>query len=349
MASGSRSSSVSLTGTGMPPAWAGPWFWLAVAALAVAGFFVNSSYVLHIMILCFLWAMVAASWDLVVGYAGIMNYGQLVFFAFGAYTSGFLAAKLGVTPLVSMAIGAAATGLIGVLMGLPCLRLRGEYVALFTFAVHLAMPPVIQQGRDLGLGGNTGLLGIPPVNLFGYVIGPLDKLGWYYLALAVAAVSVYLIYFVLLRSRLGHAFVALRDSEGFARALGIDDFKYKLLAFTISAAFAGLAGALYAHYTTVVTPKILGNEFFLMAMVMLAVGGMGRFPGVLIGAFIVIIGNELLRSFDNYRLIVLGVVVVATVLLLPNGLVSLAGRLGWREAGGNAPRTRHGTKTNAAG
>ena len=140
-----------------------------------------------------------------------------------------------------------------------------------------------------------------------------------------------------------------RDSEGFARALGIDDFKYKLLAFTISAAFAGLAGALYAHYTTVVTPKILGNEFFLMAMVMLAVGGMGRFPGVLIGAFIVIIGNELLRSFDNYRLIVLGVVVVATVLLLPNGLVSLAGRLGWREAGGNAPRTRPGTKTNAAG
>lgn len=326
----SGGSSASLAGTGMPPASVARWFWVAVAVLALAGTLIGDSYYRHILILCFLWAMVAASWDLVLGYAGIMNYGQLVFFAFGAYVSGFLAAKLGVTPLVAMAIAAAATGLIGLIIGLPCLRLRGEYVALFTFAVHLAMPPLIQQGRDLGLGGNTGLLGIPPVNLFGYVIGPLDKLGWYYLTLVFAAVSVYLIYFVLLRSRLGHAFVALRDSESFARALGVDDFKYKLLAFAISAAFAGLAGALYAHYTTVVTPKILGNEFFLMAMVMLAIGGMGRFPGALIGAFLVIIGNELLRSFDTYRLIVLGLVVVVTVLLLPNGLVSLAERMGWR-------------------
>lgn len=319
-----------LSGTGMPPAWAGRWFWLAVALLALAGAFIDSSYIRHILILCFLWVIVAASWDLVIGYAGILNYGQLVFFAVGAYVSGFLAAKLGVTPLLAMAIAAAATGLVGLLIGLPCLRLRGEYVALFTFAAHLALPPVIQQGRDLGLGGNTGLLGIPPVSLLGHVIGPLDKLGWYYVTLAAAAVSVYLIYFALLRSRVGHAFVALRDSEGFARALGIDDFKYKLLAFSISAVFAGLSGALYAHYTTVVTPKILGNEFFLMALVMLAIGGMGRFPGALIGAFIVIIGNELLRAFDSYRLIVLGVAVVLTVLLLPNGLASIVERMGWR-------------------
>ena len=337
MARWTASSSVALSGTCMPPASAGKWFWIAVALLALAGALIDDSYIRHILILCFLWAMVAASWDLVLGYAGIMNYGQLVFFAFGAYVSGFLAAKLGVTPLVAMAIAAAATGLIGLLVGLPCLRLRGEYVALFTFAVHLAMPPLIQQGRDLGLGGNTGLLGIPPVNLFGYVIGPLDKLGWFYLTLVFAAVSIYVIYFVLLRSRLGHAFVALRDSEGFARALGVDDFKYKLLAFAISAVFAGLAGALYAHYTSVVTPKILGNEFFLMAMVMLAIGGMGRFPGVLIGTFLVIIGNELLRSFDTYRLIVLGLAVVVTVLLLPNGLVSLGERMGWRRKA-EAPR-----------
>jgi branched-chain amino acid transport system permease protein len=334
MSSPQSKTSASLAGTGMPPAWAGKWFWAAVAVLAIIGALIDDSYIRHILILCFLWCIVAASWDLVIGYAGIMNYGQLVFFAFGAYVSGFLAAKLGVTPLLAMAIAACATGLIGLLIGLPCLRLRGEYVALFTFAVHLAMPPLIQLGRDLGLGGNTGLLGIPPVNLFGYVVGPTDKIGWFYLTLVAAAVSVYLIYFVLLRSRLGHAFVALRDQEGFARALGIDDLKYKLLAFSISAVFAGLAGALYAHYTTVVTPKILGNEFFLMAMVMLAIGGMGRFPGTIIGAFMVIIGNEFLRSFDTYRLLILGVVVVLTVMLLPNGIASLAERMGWRRGGG---------------
>ncbi|MEZ5926003.1 MAG: branched-chain amino acid ABC transporter permease [Hyphomicrobiaceae bacterium] len=328
-----RAHAAALGGTGMPPAWAERGFWIVVAALALAGFLIDSSYIRHVLILCFLWCIVAASWDLVIGYAGILNYGQLVFFAFGAYVSGFLAAKLGVTPLLAMAIAAGVTGLVGLLIGLPCLRLRGEYVALFTFAVHLAMPPVIQQGRDLGLGGNTGLLGIPPVNFFGYVVGPLDKLGWFYVTLAAAAASVYLIYFVVLRSRLGHAFIALRDSEGFARALGVDDLRYKLLAFSISALFAGFAGALYAHYTTVVTPKILGNEFFLMAMVMLAIGGMGRFPGAIVGAFLVIIGNELLRSFDTYRLLILGIVVVLTVLLLPNGLVSLAERMGWRKPG----------------
>ncbi len=238
-----------------------------------------------------------------------------------------LALKLGLPPLPSIAAASVIAGAVGLLVGLPCLRLKGEYVALFTFAVHLAVPPLIQQTKELGSGGTMGLFGVPPINLFGIVLTSQNKVAWYYLTLVTAAVCVHFIYFVVLRSRSGRAFVALRDSEHFARSLGVDEFKYKLLAFVMSAAITGFAGALYAHYTTVVTPKILGNEFFLLVMVMLAMGGIGRFPGAVMGAVIVTILNELLRSTGTFRLLILGLLVVLTLLLLPNGIVSLRAQI----------------------
>jgi branched-chain amino acid transport system permease protein len=301
-------------------------YWLAVLALGLVGFFVGDSYVRHVLILALIWCLVAASWDMILGYAGIFNYAQLVFFAVGAYASAMISIQTGLPTLAALVVAGVVSAVIGGLIAIPCLRLRGEYVALFTFAVHLALPPVIQQGRSIGMGGTTGLLGIPPMNVFGYAIGPLDKLGWFLFALVVVSISVYAIYFWLLRSKFGHAFMALRDSEEFAQSLGVDERRYRLYAFVISAFFAGIAGAMYAHYTTVLTPKILGTEFFLMAMVMLAIGGMGRFPGAILGAFAVVIGNELLRVFDDYRLFILGVAIVVAVIFLPNGVISLKSR-----------------------
>ncbi len=298
----------------------------AVAALAAAGFVVEDPYIRHVLILCFLWSMVAAGWDLVLGYAGIFNYAQLVFFAVGAYATGMLTTQAGIPSAAALVLSPVVVGAFGLLIALPCLRLKGEYVALFTFAIHLALPPLILKAKPLGTGGALGIFGIPPIDLAGITFGPRDTLAWYLLTLVVAAAAIYVVYFVVLRRRMGRAFVALRDSEDFARSLGVSDFRYKLLAFMISAAVTGLAGALYAHYTSVVTPKILGNEFFLLAMVMLAIGGIGRFPGAVSGAFIVTIANELLRSAGNTRLLLLGLAVVLTLLLLPGGIVSLRDR-----------------------
>jgi len=146
--------------------------------------------------------------------------------------------------------------------------------------------------------------------------------------LAVAAISIWLIYFVLLEGKWGRAFVVLRDAEISAKSLGVNEFGYKLLAFMLSATLTGLVGGLYTAYVGVITPNILGNEFFLMVMVMLCVGGIGRFPGVLVGAFVITLGNEVLRGFGQYRLIILGLVVIATLLFLPAGLVDLPRR--WR-------------------
>lgn len=307
-------------------------YWAVVAALALMGAFINDSYLHHILILVFIWCIVVASWDLILGYAGIFNYAQLVFFTFGAYGSAMLSIYAGITPLLAIGAAALVGAGIGLIVGVPSLRLKGEYVALYTFAVHLALLPLIQQGKAIGMGGNTGLLGIPWLNLFGHVVSPIDKLTWYWVALLFGSICVYLIYFIVLRGRMGLAFVAMRDADTFAQAIGVNEFKYKLLAFVVSAAFTAVAGGLYAHYTTVVTPKILGTEFFLMAMVMLAVGGMGRFPGAVIGVFVVVIGNELLRAFDDYRLFLLGLAVVLTVIFLPEGVVALIRKRRWHRS-----------------
>lgn len=304
-----------------------------IAALAVAGLLIDSSYLLHILILAMLWCLVVASWDLLMGFAGILNFGQLVFFAVGGYASQMLAMQAGLTPLVALASSVIICALFGLLIGLPCLRLRGEYVALFTFAVHLAFPTLLQQGRPFGTGGSGGLMGGTPLEIAGYSFVTADKTAWYFLALGIMAFCVWLIYFVLLKGRWGRAFIVLRDAEVPAKSLGVNEVGYKLLVFMLSAAITGLAGALYTNYVGVITPNILGNEFFLIVMVMLCVGGLGRFPGVLIGAFVITLGNEYLRDYGQYRLILLGLAVIVTLLVLPNGLVDLPSRFRrWRSS-----------------
>ncbi len=301
-------------------------FWTGIAAFGLAGFFLGESYLYHTLILFFIWTIVVVGWDLLLGYVGIFSFAQLVFFAAGAYATGMLSISLGVPSVAALVLGGATVGLIGILIGLPCLRLRGEYVALFTFAVHLALPSILIQGRALGTGGSTGLMGIPPMDVFGKTLYTVDKLPWYFLTLAIAALAVYAVYFVIVPGRLGKAFIMLRDSEEFAKSLGVNDYKYKLIAFTISAFMTGIAGGLYGQYLGVVTPKILGNELFLMAMLMLSVGGLGRFPGVILGAFIITVGNEVLRDAGQLRLLALGVCVVLSILLMPNGIIHLSGR-----------------------
>ena len=303
-------------------------FWSGVAAFAVAGLLVGESYLYHTLILFFIWTIVVVGWDLLLGYVGIFSFAQLVFFAAGAYATGMLSINLDVPSVAALVLGGVTVALLGLLIGLPCLRLRGEYVALFTFAVHLALPSILIQGRSVGTGGSTGLMGIPPMEVFGNTLHTIDKLPWYYLTLAAAAITVYAVYFVIVPGRLGKAFVMLRDSEEFAKSLGVNDYKYKLIAFTLSALMTGIAGGLYGQYLGVVTPKILGNELFLMAMLMLSIGGLGRFPGVILGAFIITVGNEILRDAGQLRLLALGICVVLAILLVPNGIIHLRER-GW--------------------
>lgn len=315
-------------------------FLLITISVLFLGTLVEENYFLHVLILTLIWCIVVSAWDLLMGYAGILNFSQLVFFAAGGYAGLMLQTEAGVSPWAALAGATLIVALIGLLIALPCLRLRGEYVALFTFAVHLACPTLLQQGRAYGTGGSGGLWGATPLAIGSFEFTTNNKVGWFYLACAFAAASVYLVYFVVLKGKWGRAFVVLRDSEWAAKSLGVNDFKYKLLAFVLSAGLTGMAGSLYTSYVGVITPNVLGNEFFLMVMVMLCVGGLGRFPGVLLGAVIITVGNELLRDFGQYRMIILGLTVIGTLLFVPKGIVSLPDRF--------KPRRRRVAATSVA-
>ncbi len=292
----------------------------------------NNQVIMHILIMSLIWGVVVAAWDLILGFAGIFTFGQVAFFVIGAYTSGMLTTHLGISPWLGILIGGIVVGLIGVLIGLPCLRLKGTYIALVTFALHMILTPLFLSnvGRAMGTGGSLGLLHIPPLQLGGYTFSAFDKVPWFYVALAISFISLFAIYKIIYSSS-GQAFAALRDSEPFAKSLGVDDFKYKLMVFGISAFLTGTIGAFYAHYVGVVSTNLLGLDTFLLLMVMIIIGGMGRFPGAVIGSFMVTFLNSFLRPTGQVRFIIFGAVVVVLVVLMPGGLMGVLfpiGRVG---------------------
>jgi len=284
----------------------------------------NNLVIMHILIMCLIWGVVAAAWDLMLGFAGIFTFANVAFFAIGAYTSAMLTTHLGISPWLGILAGGITVGLVGILIGLPCLRLKGTYIALVTFAFHMILTPLFLSdvGRAIGTGGSLGLLSIPPLQLGGYTFSAFDKVPWFYVALAISFLSLFVIYKII-RSSSGLAFTALRDSQPLAESLGVDDFRYKLMVFGVSAFLIGIIGAFYAHYVGMVSTKILGLDLFLLLMVMIIIGGMGRFPGAVIGSFIVTFLNYFLRPTGEIRFIIFGAVVVTLVIIMPQGLMGI--------------------------
>ncbi len=303
---------------------------LAVLAVLIIAplFFKGNDYVLNIMIVCVIWATIAESWNLIIGYANVFSFAQVAFWVIGAYTTGILTKYYGWNPWFGILAGGLMATSLGILIALPCLRLKGIYVGLVTFAIQLVLPTFILMGSRLNLpngattGGSFGLPMIPPVSIFGYTFSQYELIPWYYVALAFFTVFMILIYWVI-KSKIGMAFVALRDSAAFAKSLGVNEYKYKVIVFAISAFIAGTVGAYYVHYLTIISTASLNLEAFLLALVMVIMGGMGRYPGGALGAFVITIINELLRPTLTYRLIIMGLIVIITMTYMPTGLMGI--------------------------
>jgi branched-chain amino acid transport system permease protein len=293
-----------------------------VLLAAVIGFLLAWPYLgatrfmLHIGSLFFIYVVVASYWNLLNGYAGILSLGNMGFFALGAYLSAVMARELGISPWITIALGGAITALIvTVLLGLPVLRLRGIYIALVTLVFADALPSVISLLREW-TGGGVGLLGIPTL------LAGIEKWQAYYLTLGFAIVALIVLWWIV-HGRLGKAFVALRDSEEFAIALGIDRFREGLKVFAISAFVTGMAGGMFAHTFGQISPGMLGVEQFLLVIAMFLLGGAGTFFGPIIGAAIITFGNEYLRIAGSVRLGLLGGLIVVTMLFFPGGIMQL--------------------------
>jgi branched-chain amino acid transport system permease protein len=220
------------------------------------------------------------------------------------------------------------TGMLGVLVGLPCLKLAGPYVALVTFAVHMTLIPFLKGplGRAIGSGGSQGILTIPPIRLFGLAFSSEHLVPFFYLTFFLTIICT-LILALIIKSYWGTAFLALKDSENFATSLGISAFKYKLMVFAITSFITGLFGALYAHYVGMLSTKMLSMDVFTILMIMMVIGGIGKYPGVVVGAVITVTISQFLAPLGMYRPLIMGAMVVILVLFLRDGVIGLAQKI----------------------
>jgi branched-chain amino acid transport system permease protein len=288
--------------------------------LAAWPFLGATRFTLHVASLAFIWAVVASYWNLLSGYSGILSLGNLGFFAVGAYVSSVLAVELGISPWITIWIGATAAMLIvTTVLGLPALRLRGIYISLLTLAFELALPSIITLLGDW-TGGGIGLLGIPTF------LDDIQRWQAYYLTFAFAVVALFVLYRII-NGRTGMAFVALRDAEDFAGAIGVDRYREGIKVFAISSFVTGMAGGFFAHTLGSISPGMLSIDQFLMVIAMYMLGGVGTFFGPIIGALVITFGNEYLRVAGSLRLGLIGVLIVLTVMAFPGGIMQLIERV----------------------
>ncbi|MFN2484511.1 MAG: branched-chain amino acid ABC transporter permease [Candidatus Limnocylindria bacterium] len=298
---------------------------LAVLALPQ----ISGGFLSQVLVLVGLYLLLGLGLNIVVGYAGLLDLGYVAFFAVGAYLTALLTSpvsSLGIglsfwVALPIVMIGAAATG---ILIGAPVLRLRGDYLAIVTLGFgEIARILFLSDALKPWLGGTQGILGIPNLSLLGFEFRRPDDL--YYPILAFCGIAA-LVAYRLATSRVGRAWNAMREDEQVAQATGINTTNYKLLAFALGATLGCLSGALFSVQLHSVFP---GSFSILVSITVLAViilGGMGSIPGVVLGAFVLIGFPELLREFAEYRLLVYGMVLVAMMLLRPEGLLPDVGR-----------------------
>jgi branched-chain amino acid transport system permease protein len=294
-------------------------------AMALMPLFVGDvRFVMHILIMCLIWAVVASCWDVIMGFAGIFSFGQVAFFVIGAYASAIFSVSFGVPTVLAIMLAGLLTAAMGVLVGLPCLKLAGPYVALVTFGVHMTLMPLLRGdiGIAIGSGGSVGILTIPPIHIFGVTFSSANLVPTFYLTL-ILTILCSLTIMVVIKSYWGTAFLALKDSQEFAVSLGVSAFKYKLMVFALTSFLTGIVGAFYGHYIGMISTRMLELDLFCTLMVMLVVGGIGHFPGAILGAVITVTANELLAPLGSYRAVTMGALVVILVLALPNGVMGL--------------------------
>ena len=297
---------------------------VAVAAAALAlPLLLPGPYHRHVLVLAGLFTLMALGFDLVLGYLGELSLGHAAFFGIGAYTTALLTRHFSVPFPLDLLLAGLFTGIFGLLIGAPSLRLRGPYFAIVTFGFAEILHLVALNWTSLTR-GPMGLPDIPHPQLGPFRI--TTELGYYYLVLALIGVAM-LATRRLLESTVGHAFLAIRENEELASAAGIPTFRFKLLAFVIGMIFAGAAGSVYARYVHFVDPTALSFYYTVTVVSMVIVGGQGSIAGTTLGALVFTLVPEYLRVAERARLMIFGALLMLAIIFMPDGLRGI-----WRRA-----------------
>lgn len=281
---------------------------------------ITDDYVLRILIMSGIFVMLTLSLNLVTGFTGQFCLGWAAFYGIGAYTSALLTMKAGLSFWLAMPLGGFMAALFGLLLGLPTMRLKEIYLAITTLGFGEIIRLIMLNWTDLTR-GSMGLPGIPAPSILSYEIS--SNQAYYYFILALVLITVAAMR-RLIDSRTGRALIAIREDELAAKSMGIDVTAYKMLAFAVGAFFAGLAGSFYAHYTSFIDPHTFSFTESIAILAMAVLGGLGSINGSILGAVILTVVPELLRGIAEYRLIVFGLIMMAVMLLRPQGIFGKA-------------------------
>ncbi|MDO5718643.1 MAG: branched-chain amino acid ABC transporter permease [Tissierellia bacterium] len=270
---------------------------------------VITRFVRGILILIAINIILAVSLNVTVGCLGQITLGHAGFMSVGAYTAA-LFTKSGIIPgipgyIIGIILGGIVAGFIGIIVGVPALRLRGDYLAIITLAFGEIIRVLIEYFQFTG--GAQGLVGIPIYQNFTII----------YLVMVISVAAM----FSIMTSRHGRAVLAIREDEIASDAAGINTTFYKSFAFTVSAIFAGVAGALYAHHLGVLGAKQFDYNYSIAILVMVVLGGMGSFTGATLSAIVLTVLPEALRGFDDYRMIIYSLILIIMMLFRPTGLL----------------------------
>lgn len=277
---------------------------------------IGNPYLVHVVNLAVIALIITVGLNLLTGYAGQISIGHGAFYLIGAYTGAFIVLRTHAPFLLTLPAAALTSGLLGWLIGRPTLRLKGAYLAMATVGI-VEIVQVIGQNWTHVTGGAIGLSNIPPANIFGLV---LDTEAKFFYFVAVVAAVVYLAVNRLLDSELGRAWRAIRDNEVAAQVMGMDTARLKTLAFVLSTALAGLAGALYAPLVTFVSPTGFGFNQSVALLTMALAGGLGWRWGPILGVALLSFAQQYLQAFSSLQLVLYGALLIGVIIFMPQGI-----------------------------
>jgi len=297
-----------------------PFFFIAVV-LAGLPPLIGEPYWLHVYIMTCLNICLAASLR-VVWNVGLLSCGHAAFMGIGAYTSSLLAKAAGLSPWLGMLAGGGMSVVVSLGLGYPALRLTGIYFVLVTFAFNEVFFLIATRWREL-TGGPNGLLGIPPPSGL-----PPGKMAYAYLASLVLFLSILILY-RFESSRVGRIWFAIRETELRSRCVGIQTTHYRLFAFAVSSFFAGLVGAVYAHYIGFISPSDFSVWQSVYVQIYMIVGGVASFAGPILGSVVLTLLSEFIRAAGPLQSVIYGALLALVMLFLPGGIISLTRYGSW--------------------
>lgn len=294
---------------------------IGLALLALLPLVFTDSYSRHVLIMVFIYAVVASNWDLSLGYGGVFNFGHLALFGIGVYAYSLLTKLAEMDPWVALFVSGVISVIAAVAVTIPILRLKGIYIILVTFGFAQLVMQVILSQSDY-TGGTQGIVRIPGVYWFDHNMVRDAKFAYFYIALGMLALStIFLRVFV--RSRTGISIVALRDNEEYAVSRGISVAKQRLITLAASAFFTGVAGAFYAAYQRNASVEVFGMGLATIILSMVLLGGTSTIYGAIIASFVLTVFSESMADFGALRPIITALLIIVVMLVYPGGIMGM--------------------------